>query len=60
MIIKETPRYRLVETKAIELVGNYQILDLNEDDEERSMPKIFDDLEDALKKFEKLTQEVAA
>lgn len=51
-ILNESENYRLLETKEIEFVGNYQIVSIVE----IKAPYIFDDYEDALKKFDKLTK----
>ena len=54
IIIKDGKRYNLLETKEIELVGNYQIVDKAP---KNDMPRIFDDLQEALKKFDELNMQ---
>lgn len=51
-ILHEGSRYSLWETKEIELVGNYQIIDKSTENWE--MPSLFDCYDEALNKFNKL------
>lgn len=53
-IIKENEKYKLVETKEIEYLGNYQVIRKNI----YEPPFIFDDYNDALIKFNKLEKEL--
>jgi hypothetical protein len=52
-VLKESTQYKLLETKEIEWVGNYQIV--NKIKLEGAY--IFDDYKEALNKFNKLNQE---